>query len=68
MQYILTEKEYKSLVPKQKLIESENKVEKLNQMVLEYSEYTCCYDMGGFGYCDICPIQFSCSKPKNYSK
>lgn len=68
MQYILTEKEYKSLVPKQKVEELKNKVEKLNQMVLEYSEYTCSHDMDFFGYCDNCPIQFSCSKPKRYSK
>lgn len=40
MQYILTEEEYRNLVSKSKVDELENKVEKLNQMVLEYSEYS----------------------------
>lgn len=68
MQYILTEEEYKNLAPKTKIQDLKDKIEKLNQMVLEYSEYTCSYDMDLFGYCDNCPIQFSCNKPKNYSK
>lgn len=68
MQYILTEEEYKNLVQKQEVEELGKKVEKLNQMVLEYSEYTCRHDMRGFGYCDKCPIQFSCNKSKRYSK
>lgn len=68
MQYILTEEEYRELVPKSKVEELENKVERLNQKVLEYSEYTCRHNMSGFGYCDKCPIQFSCNKPKSYSK
>ena len=68
MQYILTEEEYKCLVPKSKVEELESKVDKLNQMILEYSEYTCRHEMQGFGYCDKCPIEFSCNKPKSYSK
>lgn len=68
MQYILTEEEYKNLVPKNKVKELEEKVEKLNNMVLEYAEYTCSYSMDFFGYCDKCPITFSCKKTKRYSK
>ena len=68
MQYILTEEEYRNLVSKSEVDELENKVEKLNQMVLEYSEYSCRHNMDGFRYCDKCPIEFSCNKPKRFSK
>lgn len=33
-------------------------------MVLEYSEYSCRHNMDGFGYCDKCPIEFSCNNLK----
>lgn len=68
MQYILTEEEYNNLVSKSKVEELESKIERLNQRVLEYSKYTCRHKVHGFGYCDKCPIQFSCNKPKSYSK
>lgn len=68
MQYILTEEEYNNLVPKSKVEELKSKIEKLNQKVLEYSKYTCRHKVNVFAYCDDCPIQFSCNKPKSYSK
>ena len=68
MQYILTEEEYNNLVSKSKVEELKSKIERLNQKVLEYSKYTCRHEVRVFGYCDDCPIQISCNKPKNYSK
>lgn len=68
MQYILSEDEYKSLVKKSKVDELEKKVNDLNNLVLEISKFPCIHAYGGLGYCDDCPITFSCRRDKNYSK
>lgn len=69
MQYILTEEEYKSLVPKNQVEELEEKIEKLNGIVLNATEFYCCRTTDRMlSYCDDCPITFSCKKPKRYSK
>ena len=69
MQYILTEEEYKNLVPGNKVAELEGIIDELNGLVLKYSKYHCIYERGGgFGCCDNCPITFSCTKYKRYTK
>ena len=55
MQYILTEEEYKELVPKEKLYDLLDEIQKLNEHVLELSNRICEYK-DGCGYCDGCPI------------
>lgn len=70
MQYILTKEEYENLVPKKKADRLEETIDKLNDLVLEYSKYPCIHKHGGcgLGYCDDCPITFSCKEDKYYSK
>lgn len=70
MEYILTKDEYKNLVPKNKVDELEKKIDELNNLVLKYSKHPCIHKHGGygFGYCDDCPITFSCKEDKDYSK
>lgn len=69
MQYILTEEEYKNLVSKSKVEELEEKIEKLNGIVLDATGFHCgrAHDRI-INYCDNCPITFSCNMPKHYSK
>lgn len=55
MQYILTEEEYKGLVPKEKLYDLLDEIQKLNEHVLELSNHICEYK-DDCGYCDGCPI------------
>jgi hypothetical protein len=72
MQYILSEEEYKNLVPRYKYAEEREKVEKLNQKVLELASQGKCMKEHG-GYCDFCPIAGfkgtgTCTQTKSYSK
>ncbi len=67
MQYILSEEEYQNLVPKYKYEEEREKVEKLNQKVLELTCQGKCRKERG-GYCDLCFITGTCTKTKSYSK
>lgn len=69
MQYILSEKEYKSLVEKSKVEELEKEVNDLNKLVLEISKFPCIHeDGGGYGCCNMCPITSTCKLIKHYSK
>ena len=43
MQYILTEEEYKNLVPKSKYVENINVIEELQQLVMKISGHICIY-------------------------
>lgn len=72
MQYILSEEEYKNLVPKYKYDEQKEKVEKLNKKILELVCNGRCMKEHG-GYCDNCPIAGfkgtgTCTDIKSYSK
>lgn len=71
MQYILTEEEYKNLVPKAKFDDAIAKIEKLNKKVLELRHDGKCMKESG-GYCDFCSISGlgtgTCTDYKNYSK
>lgn len=72
MQYILSEEEYKNLVPLYKYEEEREKVAKLNKKVLELARQGKCMKEQG-GYCDNCPISGfegtgTCTEPKSYSK
>lgn len=72
MQYILSEEEYKDLVPKKEYNELMDKVEELNAKVLELAcGGKCMKDHGG--YCDSCPLAGlsgtgTCFKVREYSK
>lgn len=71
MQYILTEKEYKNLVPKSKYEEKIKEIEELQLLLMKATGHTCIHgenDYEGF-YCDNCPIsKFDCGKQKEFSK
>lgn len=77
MQYILTEEEYKSLVPKKELNELRelflDNIEALNRKVLELSNFHCAVEYPRLcSYCDNCPINDfgtgTCMQNKTYSK
>ena len=71
MQYILTEEEYKNLVPKSKYEERNKQLVELQQLVMKISGHICIYDNKGgiFSYCDNCPLAgFDCGKRKEFSK
>lgn len=77
MQYILTEEEYKNLVPKSELEQLRKlflyNVETLNKKVLELSNFKCAVEYPHIcSYCDNCPISGfgtnTCIKSKSYSK
>ena len=44
MQYILTEEEYKNLVPKSRYDNKCEEVEKLNELVLKIAKFKCIHD------------------------
>jgi hypothetical protein len=72
MQYILTEEEYKNLVPKSKYEEKCKENKELQQLLMKAAVYICIYDPQdksvGF-YCDNCPLaHFDCGKRKEFSK
>lgn len=70
MQYILTEREYKALVPVERLKEAENKITELNDMIVKLTntDKLCGKDF----FCDYCPIGAfgvnTCTKKQHYSK
>jgi hypothetical protein len=72
MQYILTEEEYKSLVPKWKYDEKLKEIKELQLLLMKATGYTCIYESAGdymFSYCDNCPIaNFDCGRRKEFSK
>ena len=78
MQYILTEEEYKNLVPKKIYNNKCNEIEMLNTLVLKYANFKCIHlrtkeDETIYGYddyCDDCPIAETdtCNKRKNFSQ
>lgn len=75
MQYILTEEEYKSLVPKWKYDENIKVIEELQLLLMKATGHTCIYDPKAkgnymFSYCDNCPLaeQFDCGHRKEFSK
>lgn len=72
MQYILTEEEYKNLVPKSKYEERNNQLVELQQLVMKATGYICIYDeQDNYEefYCDKCPlVNFDCGKRKEFSK
>lgn len=77
MQYILTEEEYKNLVPKKELNKLRelflDSVEALNKKVLELSNFQCVVEYPRLcSYCDNCPIgnfgTNTCMRNQEYSK
>lgn len=72
MQYILTEEEYKSLVPKWKYEERFKQILELQQLLMKATGYICRYDSQGdyvYFYCDNCPLaHFDCGHRKEFSK
>ena len=75
MQYILTEEEYKALIPISRMEALVNDIELLNDKVMELTEHPCGsnadYRSITF-YCDDCPIGSfgtnTCTKEQQYSK
>ena len=81
MQYILTQEEYKNLVPKSKYDNKCEEVEQLNKLVLKVADFKCIHDRtkedeeeyGDEFYCDDCPLadfnpSRDCGKRKNFSQ
>ena len=71
MQYILTEDEYKNLVPKSKYEEKCNEIKELQQLLMNVTGYICIHGENGYDgfYCDNCPIsRFDCGRRKEFSK
>lgn len=75
MQYILTEQEYRALAPINEVDKFKEKVELLNDKVMELSDHPCGSDADYRSmnfYCDDCPIGMlgtgTCTKKQQYSK
>lgn len=77
MQYILTEDEYKNLVPKKELNDLRNlfldSIDVLNKKVLELSNFKCAIEYPRLcSYCDNCPISRlgtnTCMRKQEFSK
>lgn len=78
MQYILTEEEYKNLVPKSDYDKKCHEVNVLNILVLKKANFKCIYDRtkeddqiyGYFAYCDDCPLvrAGTCTRTKEFSQ
>ena len=78
MQYILTQEEYKNLVPKSRYDNKCEEVEKLNELVLKKAKFKCIHDRtkeeneknGYCFYCDDCPLVAvgTCSRTKDFSQ
>ena len=51
MQYILTEEEYKSLIPAKQMQLSDKALDVAREIIVRVTGYPC-----GKGYCDGCPI------------
>ena len=62
MQYILTENEYKNIVPKSRYDSKCEEVEKLNKLVLKVTKFICIHDRTWEEledeefFCDNCPL------------
>lgn len=76
MQYILTEEEYKNLVPKSKYEEKCDEIKELQLLLMTATGHTCIYyntqgddDDDDEIYCDKCPLAyFDCGKRKEFSQ
>lgn len=78
MQYILTQEEYKNLVPKSRYDNKCEEVEKLNELVLKIAKFKCIHDRteedikkyGYDFYCDDCPLvnTSTCSREQDFSQ
>lgn len=71
MQYILTEEEFKNLVPKFRYEEKIKEIKELQKLVMTVTGHKCIYDNKGgiFSYCDKCPLaNFDCGLRKEFSK
>lgn len=75
MQYILTEQEYRALSPISVVDKLKEKVELLNDKVIELTDHPCGSDADYRSmnfYCDDCPIGRlgldTCTKSQQYSK
>lgn len=78
MQYILTQEEYKNLVPKSRYDYKCKEIEKLNELVLKVANFKCIHDRtmedeekyGCDFYCDDCPLVAAgtCSRTKDFSQ
>lgn len=75
MQYILTEQEYRALAPISEVDKLKEKVELLNDKVMELTDHPCGSNADSRSmnfYCDDCPIGRlgldTCTKSQQYSK
>lgn len=72
MQYILTEDEYRNLVPRQKYNDALDESQKLRELVLKVSKFKCIHERNRSNadyYCDNCPLaEMSCGRYKDFSK
>lgn len=72
MQYILTEDEYKNLVPRQKYNEALDESQKLRELVLKVSKFKCIHERNRTNadfYCDKCPLaEMNCGRYKDFSQ
>ena len=72
MQYILTEDEYRNLVPRQKYNDALDESQKLRELVLKVSKFKCIHERNRFNadyYCDNCPLaEMSCGRYKDFSQ
>lgn len=73
MQYILTEDEYRNLVPLKKYNDALDESQKLRELVLKVSKFKCIHERNHRYsydyYCDKCPLaEMSCGKCKDFSQ
>jgi hypothetical protein len=73
MQYILTEDEYKNLVPRHKYNDALDESQKLRELVLKFSKFKCIHERNRSNdddyYCDNCPLaEMSCGRCKDFSQ
>lgn len=72
MQYILTEDEYKNLVPLKKYNDALDESQKLRELVLKVSKFKCIHEINRRNYdyyCDRCPLaEMSCGRNKDFSQ
>ena len=72
MQYILTEDEYRNLVPLQKYNHALEETQKLRELVLKVSKFKCIHERNNTDcdyYCDNCPLaEMSCGRSKDFSQ
>jgi hypothetical protein len=70
MQYILTEDEYRNLVPRQKYNDALDESQKLRELVLKVSKFKCIHERYQSDYyCDNCPLaEMNCGRYKDFSQ